>query len=915
MLMKSFAHLIVFTMIFGMHANLKAQNVPFDVCDSNFFYLQSGQDLIQAKNIAGTMTTLMDCDLKKVGGTGKVNAVACNAKDGFVYYQNRHTATNKWLIRVDANCDTMTVTNFTGLGGFASGCFDACNNYCRWKGGDIIKYNVNTAVYDTIYTTLTGGRADLCYDPFTCHWFVYRNLGQLVQCLDSAGTLLYSFTTSGSSSGGISLSQDGTQIIQTVGPTIYWYNAITGVLEDSKTLADAAKLAPQADNGSFVCDNAMADITSLGDTIFINTCQDSVLVNFTNTSTGDLNVFLWNFDDGDLDSTNLNPSHMFASNNTYNVGFMATKFTCDVCQLDVNNYDTIVVVIAPDILLTTMASTDPICFEGSDGTGTVTTTSGGTAPYAYSWTGSSSTTTTATGFTAGTYYVTVTDANTCTTIDSVTLVDPPDVIAIGAATDVTCNGFTDGTATATPTGGAYTYAWSTTETTTVISTLAPGVYEVIVTDAAGCDTTISVTVGEPPVVTVVTSADTLICIGGTADLNAIGGGGNGGPFTYNWAGVGAGSPSVTPVADACYEVIATDQLGCVSVIGNQCVTLRDPLSLSVTGTNVCPGITSNLYSAYSGGDGAYSFDWTELGSTFATAASTSATPVISGNYCLTLSDGCETPDVTECVFITVFSLPTVSLNSFQACQGTAIDFPALVPAGATDFEWNFGDGSTSGSSAPSHVYVYDGTYTVGVSFITADGCPVSQSFPDIVTMLESPIASFNYNPTDITVEDTEVEFRNQTLNATTYLWEFGDGSPTSNQEDPTHTFPEIGDVAYPVTLWADNGVCTDSITKLIHIKEIIIFYVPNVFTPDGDQYNETFKPIMTSGIDIYDYHMAIYNRWGEIVFESYDHTIGWDGTYGNQGLTKDGVFIWKIDFKETSSDKRHEQTGHVTILK
>ena len=91
--------------------------------------------------------------------------------------------------------------------------------------------------------------------------------------------------------------------------------------------------------------------------------------------------------------------------------------------------------------------------------------------------------------------------------------------------------------------------------------------------------------------------------------------------------------------------------------------------------------------------------------------------------------------------------------------------------------------------------------------------------------------------------------------------------------------------------------------------------IPNIFTPDGDEYNENWKPVFHSGYDPYDYHLTIFNRWGEIVFESYDTNYGWDGSYSDEGLTRDNVYVWKIEFKETSSDKKHRQAGHVTLLK
>jgi gliding motility-associated-like protein len=101
----------------------------------------------------------------------------------------------------------------------------------------------------------------------------------------------------------------------------------------------------------------------------------------------------------------------------------------------------------------------------------------------------------------------------------------------------------------------------------------------------------------------------------------------------------------------------------------------------------------------------------------------------------------------------------------------------------------------------------------------------------------------------------------------------------------------------------------------MNVKGIILFYIPNTFTPDGDQFNETFQPVYKSGFDPFDFHIMIFNRWGEIIFESYNSSIGWDGTYGDQGIVQYGTYVWQIDFKELHTDKRYTHKGHVTVVK
>jgi gliding motility-associated-like protein len=164
-----------------------------------------------------------------------------------------------------------------------------------------------------------------------------------------------------------------------------------------------------------------------------------------------------------------------------------------------------------------------------------------------------------------------------------------------------------------------------------------------------------------------------------------------------------------------------------------------------------------------------------------------------------------------------------------------------------------------------------------------------------------------------------VNFNNTTTGASNYLWNFGDNSTTSTLEEPSHNYSGNNVGNYLITLIAYSPLgCTDTAYATIQIQEELIFYVPNTFTPDNDNYNQTFQPVFTSGFDPYDYTLLIFNRWGEIVFESHDATVGWDGSYGSNGeieMVQDGTYTWKIEFKTNKNDERKMVIGHVNILK
>jgi gliding motility-associated-like protein len=148
--------------------------------------------------------------------------------------------------------------------------------------------------------------------------------------------------------------------------------------------------------------------------------------------------------------------------------------------------------------------------------------------------------------------------------------------------------------------------------------------------------------------------------------------------------------------------------------------------------------------------------------------------------------------------------------------------------------------------------------------------------------------------------------------------------------NPIHEYDDVPE-SYVVTLFAYNEFgCYDSTLLTVTVYEDLIFYVPNSFTPNGDGTNDIFLPIITSGFDPNSYTLLIFNRWGEILFESHNTSIGWDGTYkpylnaGNSSINltsnqeeimQDGTYTWKIMFNGIQNEDAYEFVGHVNLLK
>ena len=283
-----------------------------------------------------------------------------------------------------------------------------------------------------------------------------------------------------------------------------------------------------------------------------------------------------------------------------------------------------------------------------------------------------------------------------------------------------------------------------------------------------------------------------------------------------------------------------------------------------------------------------------------------------------------TPSTLTCIGtattfdLSVDPLPVVDFtaDNLTGCAPISIEFTSLSTNGNV-YEWTFGDGAVGNGIVSSYTYQNTGVYDVGLTVTSLEGCANVVDEIGYVTVLSMPIADFSFNPEITDIFHTEIEFTNASTNGDYYEWDFGDETTLSYDTDPTHYYADISG-QYPITLWVynNNGLCRDSIQKLITIDDILLYYVPNAFTPDGNTYNDIFKPVFTSGFDPYNYHLMIFNRWGEMIFESYDANFGWNGTYLNNGeVCTDGVYIWKILFKETMSDKRHNITGHVSLIK
>ncbi|WP_027421279.1 PKD domain-containing protein [Crocinitomix catalasitica] len=286
----------------------------------------------------------------------------------------------------------------------------------------------------------------------------------------------------------------------------------------------------------------------------------------------------------------------------------------------------------------------------------------------------------------------------------------------------------------------------------------------------------------------------------------------------------------------------------------------------------------------------------------------SVTAAVCGGECIQMDD----------VDVVVNPLPVVDFfgdNLFD-CPEHIVNYTNLSSE-SFRCSWNFGDGSISNICGPvTHTYNSPGIYDVTLRVESAEGCVAELSRTDYIETLPSPVAAFSFQSSDIDALDPEVNFINESALATDVTWNFGDGSGEVNDINPIHIYPFETGGTYDVELTATNDAnCISIAEKSITIKDVVLYYVPNAFTPDNDGFNADFKPVFTSGYDVYDYHLLIFNQYGEVVFESFDSFYGWDGSYGGSGLCQSGVYVWQVDFGLLASDEKKTDRGTFTLLR
>jgi PKD repeat protein len=453
--------------------------------------------------------------------------------------------------------------------------------------------------------------------------------------------------------------------------------------------------------------------------------------------------------------------------------------------------------------------------------------------------------------------------------------------------------------------------------------------ELEVTSANGCVSTMSngITV-YPEILSDFTVSDDTICSGESVTFSLLPG-----AFRYFWNfGDGQsenGSNVINHVfmnittVPVTYDVILTTEsfFGCQSADTMQVVVYPTPVPgfTAAPVSQVIPNATVTFTNSTNPGTWIWSWDFADGNGS--AAQSPVHTYAGSGEYAVTLtvSNGVCTESVTHNISI----LPTPPIASFDPIPSGCMPWNITVnntSLYATSYYWDFGDGYTSNVRNPVYTYVQAGSYQV---ILTVQGPGGSDTETQMVYVYQSPKAYFEVSPPKVYVNDEKVRMFNLTEGGVSFVWEFGDGD-TSHLRDPYHKYTTEG--IYDITLhaYSSNG-CYDTyvLSPAVTVEPFGELVFATVFKPNQDGPIEIdelptsgeamdqffFPPIRET---VLNYHMQVFNRWGTLIFETYDINKPWNGYYKGS-LCAQGVYVWLVEGKYANG-RPFKEAGDITLL-
>ena len=387
-------------------------------------------------------------------------------------------------------------------------------------------------------------------------------------------------------------------------------------------------------------------------------------------------------------------------------------------------------------------------------------------------------------------------------------------------------------------------------------------------------------------------------------------------YNYLWSN-GQTTQTATNLCAGVYTVNVTDINGCSA---NATVNITQPTQLifdSLVLSNVTCSLNDGEISIYSNG-GTPAYDYFIDG----VISNDTIVNLSGGNYTITIVDnnGCSIDSTVFIDFPTPINISISPVDTILCVPGTFNFINNSSPvANIVSSVIDYGDGNNDNilsNSNFTHTYNSVGVWDVIVTTINDYGCTYVQTFNNIVETTALPVSQFMVGPNPTTMFETFVSTSDYSgPNVVTWNWSApGSLEGTSNLSNPNFTYPEGFVGQYLITLTVQNSLgCSDSSSVVLVVNPDVLAYIPNAFTPGGDEFNSSWK-FYLSGVDEQDFTILIFNRWGQMIWECHDINGQWDGSY-NGYYVPDGTYVWRSEFKVLNSSEKRVIMGYVTIIR
>ena len=253
---------------------------------------------------------------------------------------------------------------------------------------------------------------------------------------------------------------------------------------------------------------------------------------------------------------------------------------------------------------------------------------------------------------------------------------------------------------------------------------------------------------------------------------------------------------------------------------------------------------------------------------------------------------------------------TFTVDQSSGCEPLLVNF-SNSSSGSVSCFWDFGSEGTSTDCVGPSISYSVGSYDVSLTITDANGCVNTLDSLNMINSYAYPNADFTFGPQPTTVLNADIEFTNLSSGGANYNWDFS-GLDQSTSFEGSFTFPDTGVYVVELLVTSLDG-CSDSISYPLVIGPELIVYTPNAFTPDGDTRNDVFMPSVLGYVPS-SYQFMVFNRWGEVIFQSQHANVGWDGTVNGVQAPND-VYVWKLSLRSEATNLDYSYKGHVTLVR